>query len=1005
MGTGRSVLVHIIERWRNSDHRLNDLILAIVSFSLLIAMSLMIRPREAPEWEAITFEVINDLPNFVYYIIWPFMQYGVFITIPVVAAIALYFKKVRLALLLLWGGIGIYYAARIFKSEFPRERPAQILHNVTTREYFAPWSKGFTSGHTAVAATIATFSHYYLRYRWQVLSILTLIIVVIGRIYVGAHLPLDVFGGVALGVGVASLINFIVGVPKSTSTAIENTRELIKLHRPRHPGDIIRLVIAAVAFALTTVLALTGSVSNLEEAFFRTINYLPSILSPLFQIIMQFGALFFVFVAGLVTLSKKHNRLAIKIVTGGTGVWLLAKIAKALVLRDRPFFLLENILTRAGGDSGMGFPSGHASVAALIATVASPYVSKNWSRVLWGFAWMTAIARMFVGVHLPLDVFAGLSIGWFFGSLLNLAFGTPAKPLPKSAIKQSLKDAGMEPQNLEEAAVDARGSIPLYVQTKSGQNVFIKVIDSEHRSADILYRIWRFITLRGVQDEVPFATAKHLAEHEAYITIQADHAGVRVPKVLLSTAATKSASIIVTKRITGHVVPEYSGTIDGVLLERIWTEVAKLHKNRITHRDLRAHNIMIDSRRRPWLIDFSFSQTAATDLQINKDLVELMVSLSLYSSIEQVVEAAIKVLGPQTIISILPYFQPAAVSRDTRHQLHHHPELMSQIENELYHRTNARRTVKVNLWRFDLRWVLFTIVLFTSAVAIVSGANQISEVSLEFQSNDIPLLGGVLAASLFTYLFSAQALRGAALKRLPLGNTLLVQFATSAVNRITPKGIGGVILLEQFLEHHRHNRAQATASVSIMYAAGALVHIVLTIIAVLLINPDFFDDLFTIRLSEQGILIGSITILLAYSSYRLIPQLKIFISHWTKATSNMFKTTIKSKHRILRLFGGSIGITFAYIVAFWLSINAFGPNIDLLNSALVYLTANIIAAAAPTPGGLGAAEASLSVGLGFFDIPLTQAVTAVLVFRLLTFWLPIIPGIFAMQYLRKHKSV
>lgn len=199
----------------------SDAVLAASCFLLLIAMSAIVHRDNPPEWEIEVFRFFNHMPDFLFPLLWPFMQYGVFVTIPIVSLVALRAKKIRLFGLLLLGGIGIYFIARYVKEIVPRGRPGVLIDDAIERENFAPWSAGFTSGHTAVASTIATFAHYYLSRNWRIFSAVTLAVVVIGRMYVGAHLPLDVLGGVTLGVGVASLINFAVGVPESREKFVE----------------------------------------------------------------------------------------------------------------------------------------------------------------------------------------------------------------------------------------------------------------------------------------------------------------------------------------------------------------------------------------------------------------------------------------------------------------------------------------------------------------------------------------------------------------------------------------------------------------------------------------------------------------------------------------------------------------------------------------------------------------------------------------------------------------
>ena len=997
-----SVASRSFDRLKNARRRPYELVIAIVALALLAVMTQMVHEHEVPAWEVATFEVINSFPDLLYYFIWPFMQYGVFVTIPMVSAIAFYFKRYRLATLLLVGGVGIYYLARFIKEVFPRGRPGDVLEGIKTRESFAPWSTGFTSGHAAVAATIATFSHYYLSKKWQFISIFTLVVVVIGRIYVGAHLPLDVFGGVALGVAVASLINFIVGIPEPKKVVEEDTKEWIRRHRPRHPGDIIRMIIAASFFTLTTVFALTGIVGPLEEAAFRLVNLLPSALSPLIQLIMQFGALAFVFVAAVYALLFKHYRLSLKILAGGVGVWTLARIAKILVDRERPFYILNEIVERAGNSGILGFPSGHASVAALIATVAAPYVSKNWSRVFWAAAIITGIGRIYVGAHLPLDIIAGLSLGWFVGSLMNIGFGTPAKPWPKKAIEKALGNAKLKLRSLKAAKVDARGSVPLFGETIKGKKIFIKLIDNEHRNADLLYRLWRYLTLRGVEDEAPFTSAKQLAEHEAYVSIQASQAGVSTPKVLLATPVDRQAWIIVTEKIDGVILKNYAGEFSRNLLLDVWGQAKKLHNADIAHRDLRTTNIMIDKQSKPWLIDFSFSHTAANDFQRKNDLIELMTTLSLQADKSEVVSAAISVFGKDRIKEIRPQMQESVLSAYTRKAISHDAAFLSDLVDEITTQTEGHRVPRAQLGRRNLRWVIFISVGILAAIYLVPQLEDIDDAIEAVEGASLPLLLATILASVLTYLLSALTVMGATTKRLNFGLTWLVQFGTTALNRITPKGVGGALLTEQYLEKHGHSRIESTAAVTLVYSAGIVMHVFLTILVITILGPSLLDS---VSLTSDQILLFTVIGVFTVSGVMFITRVKNLVFRWGHETIKSLRRVLKRPLKLLQLFGGSAGITLTYALAFSFSIDAFGGGLSYPDALLVYLASNVLAAAAPTPGGLGAAEAALVVGLTLYNLEISHAIAAVLTFRLITFWLPIIPGIFALRYLRRHHRV
>jgi undecaprenyl-diphosphatase len=105
------------------------------------------------------------------------------------------------------------------------------------------------------------------------------------------------------------------------------------------------------------------------------------------------------------------------------------------------------------------------------------------------------------------------------------------------------------------------------------------------------------------------------------------------------------------------------------------------------------------------------------------------------------------------------------------------------------------------------------------------------------------------------------------------------------------------------------------------------------------------------------------------------------------------------------LFGGSALVTLAYIAALVASLEAFttGPSLVLVGA--VYLGASALAAAAPTPGGLGAIEAALVAGLTGVGVQAGPAVSAVLLYRLATYWLPVLPGWLSFRFLQRREYV
>jgi undecaprenyl-diphosphatase len=188
----------------------------------VFAASALVASRGVAPGESAAFRLINDLPDALYVVVWPFMQFGVFVTIPILIVIALVVRRVRLAMALAIGGIGVYLLAKVAKGWVDRGRPGDLLGDVTGgRETFAAGSLGFPSGHAAVAGAVTVILLPYLPARLRWLPVVLMAIVLVGRLYVGAHLPLDLIGGAALGIAAGSAANLLVGVPESTPAALD----------------------------------------------------------------------------------------------------------------------------------------------------------------------------------------------------------------------------------------------------------------------------------------------------------------------------------------------------------------------------------------------------------------------------------------------------------------------------------------------------------------------------------------------------------------------------------------------------------------------------------------------------------------------------------------------------------------------------------------------------------------------------------------------------------------
>lgn len=193
--------------------------LGVVLAAVVVALSwaAVVRADVTPAEER-AFRAVNTASDGLWPLLWPPMQLG---TIGAPAAVAvvgwLAWRRWRPPTAIVLAGCTGWAGAQAVKALVVRARPDALLTEVVSRE--GARGLGFVSGHAAIAAAIAAVLWPYLRSRGRVASVGVVALVGIGRVYAGAHLPLDVVGGVAIGALAGLAANAVVGVPRRDDTS------------------------------------------------------------------------------------------------------------------------------------------------------------------------------------------------------------------------------------------------------------------------------------------------------------------------------------------------------------------------------------------------------------------------------------------------------------------------------------------------------------------------------------------------------------------------------------------------------------------------------------------------------------------------------------------------------------------------------------------------------------------------------------------------------------------
>jgi membrane-associated phospholipid phosphatase/tRNA A-37 threonylcarbamoyl transferase component Bud32 len=207
-----------------------DVLRLVLGVALLLLTTSAIHKDYLGSRETAVFRLVNELalPDWTWPGVWLVMQLGVIGAVPLVAAVALLTRHLRLALDAVLAAGSIYLIAKVIKQFVERGRPDSLLDGVRMLGEPAG-GLGYVSGHSAVAVALATVSSPYLGRRARRVAWALALAVCISRMYVGAHLPYDVLGGAALGWAAGALVHLVLGAPESRPPA-GKVREVLRSH-------------------------------------------------------------------------------------------------------------------------------------------------------------------------------------------------------------------------------------------------------------------------------------------------------------------------------------------------------------------------------------------------------------------------------------------------------------------------------------------------------------------------------------------------------------------------------------------------------------------------------------------------------------------------------------------------------------------------------------------------------------------------------------------------------
>jgi undecaprenyl-diphosphatase len=773
----------------------------------------------------------------------------------------------------------------------------------------------------------------------------------------------------------------------------------------RHPGDVVRLVLAGSVLVLLVLFVelATSTSRGVSADLARAATAVPDEARELLLAVTQIVAIALpIVVVVAIVVRHRWRRLGVVVLAAAAGAGLFA-------LLDTLFDIGGSVRGAVTGGTWVAaadFPTlTYVAGAAAVATAGKPWLSRSWRRSTDLSLLVLAVVLAVAGTAGVPELLVAVAAGVAAAAAVLVALGAPNRRPAPAVVQDALRVGGLPVTELVLERADG-GRAQLYTATlDGGDRAFVKVYARDSRDADLLYRGYRTAVLRGPNDDWPAMTLEQDVEHEALLLLIAQRADVTSPALRSLCSLPDGSMALAVDFVEGRPLdtlpPE---EIDADLLDRTWRQVERMHVARLAHRSLRAANILVTPDG-PVIIDYGFGTESASDRARAIDRAELLVSLAALVGADAALDSAERTIGAGVLAAVAPYLQPLALSSATRKQAS--KALLRELRDGIATFTGAPPAPLEQLVRVRPRTLLMIAALTAAFYVLLPQLADVGDSVDALGSANWWWLAVCVVMSIGTYVAAAIGLAGGVPERLPFGPTLAAQMASSFVNRVTPANVGGMALNVRFLQKAGVPSAEAVTGIGLNVAAGGFAHLVLLVLFVAWAGQS---DTNAFAIPSSSKLLVIIAVVLAVVGLVAATRwgrrmLRTHVVSFFRQSWHSLVTLSRSPAKIAALVGGSIGVSMAYICALAASVAAFDGGVSFAQVGAVYLGSSVVAAAAPTPGGLGAMEAALVAGLTGVGMEPAIAVAAVLSYRLLTYWLPVLPGWLSFHYLERRDFI
>ena len=776
--------------------------------------------------------------------------------------------------------------------------------------------------------------------------------------------------------------------------------------RIRKPIDLLRCVVSCVELVLLAAFGLVvpATTTGVETSIVTASRRLPYTAIGAARPVTLFALLILPIALAVRELVRGRGRRLLEAVATGVLTFAVVLAADALLRRGFAARLYDAITMSRPGTSHMTPLDAYLAGFVAYLTMIGLSGRHRWRTAAWLIAGAYALVNL-ASLHTTvLSLLITLLTGRAIGLGVRYVAGSMSVRPAAEQIAAALSGVGCQVTEMRRTPPVGAESRHYAATANRGDRLDVGVYDRDQQAAGAIYRLYRVLRLQDQASHPAPLSVDRTVEQRALLSYAAQAAAAPAPRLRALVRAGPEATVLAHEHHAGTTLADLGRAPTDAELRCVWDAVHLLHVHRVTHRALTADRILLTADGRVLLLDLGSGEVAATDLQVRLDLAQLAAELALYAGPERAGDVAVEKASSGELVAVASLLQPVVLARSTRAALRHRKDVLPALRQRLLAGVPGAEVVPVQLERIRLR-TLVTLVATVAAAYLLAGELARASLASVLRSADWRWVIAALALSALTYAGATLSLLGFVTERLSFVQTLLAQVASSFVTLVTPAAVGGAALNIRYLQRRKIPAAVAAASVGVSQVVAFVLHILLLVVFVAVTGTaggHSFRPPTWVYFVLGGIAAVALGVLAVPAGRRLLR------ARLAPTLSEVLPRLLEVAQRPRKLaqgIGGALLLTAAYILCLDACVRALGGSAPTASVAVVYLTGSALGSLVPTPGGLGAVEAALSAGLRATGLAGAAAVSSVLLFRLLTFWLPVPAGWAALKFLERRQEL